>query len=764
MDFVGQYRRLLFAQVLLGIVAFCIAQRSPSLLLIAGSAAAVAWYVTEGPHGRYLPRWAVNVGAILALAWPVLEMQWRLGFLGTAVGHFLLALQVVMLYSRRTNREDSALIVLSLMLVIAGSIVSDSMIYGLLLFAYSLLALPTLLLFNLKLTRDEVRTANQNAAPSAQYVPPPRAAGGMAYRLHLRAAAGLIALVCAGTTVLVFLFFPRWVPSSTASQLTGRFERSRTGYAEVMPLGNGAPLSGSDAAVMRISVRENGKSIGRSGEPWLVRGASLDHYDRASSTWQASRYAGSSAQEVDVTKPHSFDQMPPGGEAVTARFILMKPQGDRLFTLQPTVDGMSRYTSLCGRTFDSVTYDELNQNFTADGNFTGTLEYDITTPRTVGQLDVPGKQIKAMSASVDYATGWHDHRPAITRLALRILRRSHVSWPSYSRLVASSSTAPTRQLSGDPSARRAAESLCAFLRSRFRYTLQDRDAVPGEDPIFRFLFRDRRGHCELFAAGLAAMARSIGLPARVVLGFRASEYNSFGGYYVVRQRDAHAWTEIYCGKRLGWLTFDATPPAAVAAEQARAHHWYSTFRQFYDYLAFGWSGTIASYDQVARHELLTRITGRQKSASWVTKTLAWVHTLPQRWRLDTLDYSAAAILILLMLASLAIIMRMNTLRRRRLAMLQLTRLPAATRWAMGRKLRFYLLMLDMLDRHGYHRPVWQTPFAYAAELAKANPGRFDPVTSLTEMFYEIRFGKRPLNEARRARIRAHLRQLEEVLA
>ena len=73
-------------------------------------------------------------------------------------------------------------------------------------------------------------------------------------------------------------------------------------------------------------------------------------------------------------------------------------------------------------------------------------------------------------------------------------------------------------------------------------------------------------------------------------------------------------------------------------------------------------------------------------------------------------------------------------------------------------------MLDMLERHGYVRPRWQSPQAFATELAEANPMRFDPVVALTELFYEVRFGYRPLDNDRKQRVRAHLRHLEYALS
>ena len=62
------FRKLVFAQVLLGIAAFCLAEQNPSVLLIVGTAAALSWYVVEGPQGKPLPTWLINVGAVLAVS------------------------------------------------------------------------------------------------------------------------------------------------------------------------------------------------------------------------------------------------------------------------------------------------------------------------------------------------------------------------------------------------------------------------------------------------------------------------------------------------------------------------------------------------------------------------------------------------------------------------------------------------------------------------------------------------------------------------
>src|SRR5690606_29143665 len=126
-------------------------------------------------------------------------------------------------------------------------------------------------------------------------------------------------------------------------------------------------------------------------------------------------------------------------------------------------------------------------------------------------------------------------------------------------------------------------------RERFAYALDNPPVPAGADPVADFLFHQRKGHCELFASGLAAMTRAIGMQARVVTGYRVSEYNPIGGYYVVRQDDAHAWTEVYLGpEHGGWRTFDSTPPDAVRAEHAVEGGWLFAFRQIYEAVEYEW--------------------------------------------------------------------------------------------------------------------------------------------------------------------------------
>ena len=103
-------------------------------------------------------------------------------------------------------------------------------------------------------------------------------------------------------------------------------------------------------------------------------------------------------------------------------------------------------------------------------------------------------------------------------------------------------------------------ALLDFFHSRsFRYSTA---AVPGSamGTLTDFLLNSRSGYCEQFAGGMAAMARTLGIPSRVAIGFLPGR--QVGDHWEVSLRGMHAWTELYFD-RFGWVPFDPTPAAAL---------------------------------------------------------------------------------------------------------------------------------------------------------------------------------------------------------
>lgn len=125
----------------------------------------------------------------------------------------------------------------------------------------------------------------------------------------------------------------------------------------------------------------------------------------------------------------------------------------------------------------------------------------------------------------------------------------------------SSITALGSEITADASSAHAkASAIQAYLRSsRFTYST-DPQPGSGYDALTRFLFTDRTGYCEQFAASFAVLARSVGLPTRVVVGFLPGTLA--GDEYQVSIRQMHAWPEVFYDG-LGWVRYEPTPSAAA---------------------------------------------------------------------------------------------------------------------------------------------------------------------------------------------------------
>jgi hypothetical protein len=152
---------------------------------------------------------------------------------------------------------------------------------------------------------------------------------------------------------------------------------------------------------------------------------------------------------------------------------------------------------------------------------------------------------------------------------------------------------------------------------------------PQLDPIEDFVTNHRRGHCEYFASALTLMLRSQNIPARMIVGYKGGDFNYVGNYFVVRQRDAHAWVEAYiadseipadamCPEERhpggGWLRLDPTP-SADAEDRIQQHGLFDRVSKSFDYARWLWNDYV-----------LRLTAGRQESS--ILRPLALNRELP----------------------------------------------------------------------------------------------------------------------------------------
>ena len=107
-----------------------------------------------------------------------------------------------------------------------------------------------------------------------------------------------------------------------------------------------------------------------------------------------------------------------------------------------------------------------------------------------------------------------------------------------------------------------------YLRStRFTYNLKPPTDGSGDQALYNFLFVTRQGYCQQFAGAFSVLARAVGLPTRLAIGFATGD-PVVGGAYQVYDRDAHTWPEVDFGPRYGWVPFEPTPGFSVPGSGA----------------------------------------------------------------------------------------------------------------------------------------------------------------------------------------------------
>ncbi|MGH7263986.1 MAG: transglutaminaseTgpA domain-containing protein, partial [Candidatus Rokuibacteriota bacterium] len=334
----------------------------------------------------------------------------------------------------------------------------------------------------------------------------------------------------AATAMTAALFFT--IPRIGLAALPFRAKLGRviTGFSDRVELGSYGPIEIDDTVVMRVYVSEWTDHPERLPSlRW--RGLALDQFDGRA--WTVRR---EERETVWRTRNGDFALgVPQGTGRILVQEIFREPIGTDILFAAP------RALRLRLRT--------------------GAIQVD-----SMGSLSAP-----AAASGLHYAveSELEGDQPPDARV-----RNAPVSLgdPGVARYLQLPPLAPrVRELAREVTAQsrdayEAAIQLSAHLSRAYRYSLV-RERRTSLDPVEEFLFVSRSGNCEYFAAALAVMLRSLGIPARVINGFQRGDWNPYGGYFMVRYRDAHSWVEAYVGGP-GWMTLDPSPRGQVPPELA----------------------------------------------------------------------------------------------------------------------------------------------------------------------------------------------------
>ncbi len=272
-----------------------------------------------------------------------------------------------------------------------------------------------------------------------------------------------------------------------------------------------------------------------------------------------------------------------------------------------------------------------------------------------------------------------------------------------------------------------------FRTELFYYTLTP--PLMGENPSDQFLFESRRGFCEHYATSFTSLMRVAGIPSRVVTGYQGGELNPLGNYLIVRQSDAHAWSEVWL-EESGWTRVD--PTAAVAPE--RIEQSFDFDLEENNILGIPVNFSTADSSLLKQFAKQFRLGIDAANASWHR----WVLGYSKEQQQKLLQHLGLGALSALKLA-LAMILATAVLIPILLFLLRL-----GSQIKPDPVVRDYQRFCKRLDHKGINRFPYEGPLDFARRVVRKRPDLKQPVNAITQHYIKLRYGKADGPQLRKA--------------
>ncbi len=672
-------------------------------------------------------RWQISekLGTVLiVLALPAFALAWKFQIIAftnseTAVAgvlaQMILALAAVKLLQKKSDRDWIFLYLMSFFEVLLAAGLSISPLYMATFLAYLLVMVSAIIAFEIRKTSRAVELKISGEEPDG-HDPSSESQTALPVRRLPTAAVALIVFIVALALPLFFLL-PRVGGAGFGGGQLGMDTQS--GFSDTVRLGGFGRINQTDEVVMRVKLEDD-----KSDSNLYFRGVALDTFDNQS--W--SRSKGQTKAVIEKGNDDLIHIEPvSSGENRTVQTIYLEPLDT------PVLFALPRAVAVQGNF--PIVYKDIYGGLSYPRNFERT-SYKVFSDRSLPSLT----ELRA------------DDQPYAADL------RNYVHLPpAYDPRIAKLAETITASAKNRYDKAHAVES---YLQNNLGYTLEKK--AGGSEPLADFLFNVREGHCEYFATAMAVMLRTQGIATRVVNGFHGGDYNDAVGTTIVRQRNAHAWVEVYFPKEDAWVTFDPTPFAGQPVSSPTTGI-AAAFNKYLEALESFWIQRFVAYDNQEQRSLANTV--RSSFADYQSRISSYLsnaqNVLAKWWtevRGDSgMQGSLAAIgygvafLAAAVLGVLLIVWLYQKIKRLDIWQQIWDRFFKKRHASV---VEFYTRMQRILAVKGWTREPHQTPleFAFALGMPEA--------VSITEKYNRVRFGEKNLTRDEAAEIENWLEELE----
>lgn len=675
-------------------------------------------------------RWQISerLGTVLMfIAVPLFYFGWKNQLFGSGtnasavvsiLAKLVLLLTVIKLLQKKSERDWLFLYLMSFFEVLLSAGISISPLFFASVILYLLVTLCAVIVF-------EIRKTSQNLQKKITETKINQASKKIIVEKNLifRLSSMAIILLILMTIVAMPLFFtfPRVGGAGLGNNQSGL--SGITGFSDSVRLGEIGRLKQSDEIVLRARVenlRQNNFNIAR----W--RGVALDKFDNRN--WSKLNDA-----RTIVTKENGgfINAKTSSQENIVTQTIYLEPLDSTVIFAFPKLLGVD------GNGVQNVVKDKN------DGFYFMRSSFDRLIYKTYSDTNLPSTE-RLQADNAEYSEE---------------IKKRYLQIPeNFNEKIGEFSAQLTQNQKSRYDKAKAVEK---YLQNNLGYTLDLR--VNSDDPLADFLFNVREGHCEYFASAMAMMLRTQGIATRIVNGFQQGEFNEAAGVFVVKQKDAHSWVEVYFPSENVWVPFDPTPFAG----QTNPTNYAGTFGSVTKYLEAietFWIQYFVAFDNQEQRSLFSSV--KSGFQDYQTKSAVWLNQFQEKisdwWREVRGDKGTQTSLkaILYGIGYLfgfifGIILFIWIFRK----FLKSKFLRNIFAWLKRENestiVEFYERMQKALAQKGFERLPHQTPLEFAFET------KMPVAVKITEKYNQVRFGEKNLSTSENEEIENWLKDIEQ---
>ena len=632
--------------------------------------------------------------------------------------HFLVVLLSIKLLTLQQRRDYRHLYAISLMAILASAALTTDAWYVPIFLLYLLAAVWTLLLYHLTQETDETPSG---VPPTSMAVCHAAFPSRITHRFFwLTNGTAVLTVIL---TLAIFFLIPR-IGAGVLQKSSGEALRT-TGFSDRVDLGTIGSVKQDPQIVMRVELPDQ-PAVEK--DRFYLRGHAYDQYNGRS--WS---HSGTRRRSLHLVADGTFlvrpaGSRPPDGQSIPIRQdILLEPLDTAVLFAAP-------FAELVSGEFLSLHADAmggLHLSFPPSSR----IRYSVTS------------QVSRLVT---------DERTALALAYPDFIRSHYLQVPPGSPHVADLAHRVTQQAT-TPFERTVA--IQQHLLENYRYSLEA-DTATLSHPLDEFLFTRKTGYCEHYATAMVVMLRTIGIPARLVTGFLATEWNEFGGYFTVRQRDAHAWVEVYFPQS-GWITMDPTPTISATVANNR---WESISR-LGESIWLQWDRLFVRYsakDQLAVVHGVREGSDvvRERVSRWGSLFSAPIGQVLSRLAhmIRTFQPGMLELVTGVIVVGLALLLLML---RDRIGLWATTHLP--TSHPQLAIVQLYNRMVRMVERHGVSKPPSSTASEFARLVERKWKVAGPLVADVTALYHQGRYSRTPLTAGELSRAAEQVGRLQSLM-